>query len=63
MTETPRQRRTAASIVEGIKARYVNEQETLKKAQDEAEASLSRLILITEILNEAEKDVETDVIS
>ena len=61
MTEpTPRQRRTASSIVEGIKARYDNELKTLQKAKDDVDASVMRLSIMTEILNDAEKNVEAE---
>ena len=57
---TPRQRRTAASIVEGIKARYENERETLEKLQDEVEASTMRLSIMADILNDANKPGESE---
>ena len=57
MPDAPRQRRTAASILEGIKARYENELETLQRARDEVDASTTRLEIMTSILNDAEKDV------
>ena len=60
MPDTPRQRRTAASIVEGIKARYENELETLQRAKDEVDASTTRLEIMTSILNDAEKNGEAE---
>ena len=60
MTKTTNQHRTAGSILEGIKERYENELETLHKLQDEVEASTLRPSIMTDILNDAEKNGSDD---
>ena len=63
MTKNTGQRRTAASIVDGIRAMFVSEQHLLEQAQEQVNIHRARLAAIDTILNDAEKDVETDGIS
>ena len=57
MTETtPRQRRTAASILEGIQERLEREQDQLEDAQRVVLRLHERVAVIKEFLADAEKD-------
>ena len=56
MIETPRQRRTAASILDEIGARYAKEQRILFDAEAEVLLSKARLEVIKDIMNDCEKN-------
>ena len=60
MTDTPKQRRTAASIVEGIRAQFVAEQHLLTQAQAQVALHTTRLAMIDAILDESEKSGESE---
>ena len=53
---TPRQRRTAASILEGIQERLEHEQDQLEDAQRVVLRLHERVAVIKEFLADAEKD-------
>ena len=56
MIETTRQRRTAASILDEIGARYAKEQRILFDAEAEVLLSKARLEVIKDIINNCEKN-------
>ena len=64
MTESPRKRRTAASFLESIKAKYASEHEALTEARAKVDAQLVRLAVLQEILDAeidmSEKNVEAE---
>ena len=60
MNETPRQRRTAASILDEIGARYAKEQRILFDAEAEVLLSKARLEVIKDIMNDCEKNGGSD---
>ena len=56
MTTTTKQRRTAASVVEVIRTRFVEEQQLLLDAEAEVLQSKARLWAIQNVLNDVEKE-------
>ena len=60
MIETPRQRRTAASIVEGVKNRLADEQAQLQEAETLVIRIKTRIFTIQAILQDAEKNGSAD---
>ena len=60
MTETPRQRRTAASILDEIRQRVAAEQQKLKEAQAAVEFHSTRLNAIEEMVPWAGKNEVDD---
>ena len=60
MPETTRQRRTVASILDEIGARYAKEQQILFDAEAEVLLSKARLEVITNIMNDVGKPGSDD---
>ena len=60
MTDTPRQRRTAASILEIIQQRLSHEQMMLAQDEDEASMRRTRVTVLESILKDAEKNGSDD---
>ena len=57
---TPRQRRTAASVIEGIQHRLDMENDSLAEAKDLVARIQTRIFTIQAILQDAEKDGEAE---
>ena len=60
MTETPRQRRTAASILEGIQQRLKHENVCLLAAQSDVLMLKERVATLESVLLDAEKHGEDE---
>ena len=60
MTEPTRQRRTAASILEGIRGRLEHERIMLQQAQDEEVKLRTRIVTLESVLKDAEKNGESE---
>ena len=60
MTDTPRQRRTAASIIDGIQHRLNEELSALEDANRQVSCHLTRIAVIKQIMADAEKNGESE---
>ena len=60
MTKTTNQRRTAASVIESIRARFDDERSLLLAAVAKVSIHKSRLDVLQQILTEAEKNGNND---
>ena len=56
MTKTTNQRRTAASIIEGIRKRLALEQRALRSNEADLLIVKARVVILNSILEDAEKD-------
>lgn len=60
MPETPRQRRTSASILEGIRLALTDELQAIRETEDQLKYHQIRSTMLEQMLSNAEKNGEAE---